>query len=753
MINNLLHSAGMCILIASGTTCLNAQVATIDLSDSMQTIRGFGGAHYPEWVVELTPGQVDKAFGNLPGQIGLNILRMPVPLDTTIFPMEVPAAARASSNGAILMATPWTPPPWMKTNQNANGGSLDPAHYGDFADHLDSFANYMAANEAPLYAISIQNEPDILVTYASCLWTPEEMVSFLSGYGSEITSARIMAAESYNFDHSMTDPILDDAAAEAQVDIIAGHIYGGGIADYPQARDLGKEVWMTEHYVPGTTWSAALATGREIHDCMAANFNAYVYWYITRNESGFMNENGDISKRGYVMSHFAKFVRPGYTRVDVTTSSAPNVDVTAYKNDTNVVLMAINRNSELVDLDIVLQNGSDYIFTRFTTSESKNVINDGTDTTSGGLFTATLDALSITTFTTLPDNGGRYGNIPPVADAGTDETYTDSDNNGYEPVTLDGSASSDPDGTVTIYTWSEAGREIATGMQPLVDISTGIHTLRLTITDSDGATATDSVTITVNLAGGIEEVHVWLEAECGTVGSLWNILSSSAASDEKYVEVKPGNNSTSSASEDTTDQISYTFEVSEEGNYTLWGRARVPSPDDDSYWVKMDAGSWIMWNSISGGSTFQWDDVHNSNAGSQAMVYSLSPGSHTLTFAYREDGAELDKLYITNTGTVPTGLGDTAGNRCLEPDVDQIEIPDHDIRIYPNPFSGELILEHASPITRVSIFNLLGTEVLRDEKPENPVIKINTSTLDRGYYFIRIIDSRGNIQVFKTCKQ
>ena len=128
------------------------------------------------------------------------------------------------------------------------------------------------------------------------------------------------------------------------------------------------------------------------------------------------------------------------------------------------------------------------------------MLNEGVDTTKGNSFTTTLDASSITTFTTSPEHGGRYGNAAPVADAGADQTVTDEDNNGYEPVTLDGSASHDGDGSVTIYTWSEAGKQIADGMQPVVNIETGIHHILLTVADSDGAIATDSVTVTVNMA-------------------------------------------------------------------------------------------------------------------------------------------------------------------------------------------------------------------------------------------------------------
>ena len=64
-------------------------------------------------------------------------------------------------------------------------------------------------------------------------------------------------------------------------------------------------------------------------------------------------------------------------------------------------------------------------------------------------------------------------------------------------VTLDGSASFDPDGTIVKYEWSENGQVIATGVAPTIKFAVGIHTLTLTVTDDDGATSTDDVVITV----------------------------------------------------------------------------------------------------------------------------------------------------------------------------------------------------------------------------------------------------------------
>jgi len=131
------------------------------------------------------------------------------------------------------------------------------------------------------------------------------------------------------------------------VDIIGGHIYGGGLSDYPLAREKGKEVWMTEHFTDdhhsADEWPLALGVATEIHRCMEANYSAYIWWYV-RRFYGLIGENGNITKRGYVMSQFSKFIRPGYRRVDVS----------AYKTDSTIVIVAVNRNPGPAEIDLVV---------------------------------------------------------------------------------------------------------------------------------------------------------------------------------------------------------------------------------------------------------------------------------------------------------------------------------------------------------------------------------------------------------------
>ncbi len=84
-----------------------------------------------------------------------------------------------------------------------------------------------------------------------------------------------------------------------------------------------------------------------------------------------------------------------------------------------------------------------------------------------------------------------------IANAGTNQTVSDSDDDGTENVTLSGDLSTDSEGTIDSYIWTEYGDQIGTGLTPLISFSVGTHTITLTITNDAGLSATDTITVIV----------------------------------------------------------------------------------------------------------------------------------------------------------------------------------------------------------------------------------------------------------------
>jgi len=137
---------------------------------------------------------------------------------------------------------------------------------------------------------------------------------------------------------------------------------------------------------------------------MAANMNAYVWWYIVRFygpiDDGNFNSNstGKVTHKGYVMSQFARFIRPGFYRVSATTSPVSNTYVTAYEDGTKVVIVALNMGSNPLTLPFTVEGGTASSFTPYVTSSTENCAKGDSITVSNGSFTAALEASSVTTF-------------------------------------------------------------------------------------------------------------------------------------------------------------------------------------------------------------------------------------------------------------------------------------------------------------------------------------------------------------------
>jgi O-glycosyl hydrolase len=384
-----------------------AQTVSVNPGTTYQLIRGFGGHNGPGWIADLTPAQVDTAFGTGPGQVGLTIMRMRIDASSSAWPAQLPTAKLAKAKGVTLFASPWSPPPGMKTSNNIVHGSLIPAFYPDYANHLLSFASYMKTNGAELYALSLQNEPDWDPTYEGCTWTGQQFVDFLSSQGARLAaSVKVMAPESLQFKKSLSDPILNSPTAEPPVSIVNGHLYGITPADYPLARAKGKEIWMTEHYTDSTSdandWTKAMPVAVELHQSMVANYSAYVWWYIRRGY-GLITEDGKTSKRGYIMSQYAKYVRPGYYRIGATEKPYSDVLVTAYKDgEGKTVVVAVNNGTAQRRVDLNFAADVPTRLVRYNTSATINNESAGELAVSGGAASAYLEPSSVATFVSQP---------------------------------------------------------------------------------------------------------------------------------------------------------------------------------------------------------------------------------------------------------------------------------------------------------------------------------------------------------------
>jgi O-glycosyl hydrolase len=402
------------ILSIFSSLYLFAQTATVTLTTEKQVIQGFGGMNLPEWVGDLTAAQRETAFGTGTGQLGMSILRIFISDNSSDWSKGVATAKAAQAKGNLIFASPWNPPSSMTElftkSGDADAKRLKYDSYAAYAQHLIDYITYMKGQGVKIYAISIQNEPDWGSEWT--WWTATEIYNFAKNNVPAIRTAhpdvKIIAAESFGYSKGMTDPILNDAAVLANIDIVGVHTYG---VTYPSAYPLlksksEKEFWMTEVYHPNSNdnsadvWPEALEVGHHIHRCMVdAEMQAYVWWYIRRQYSP-MKEDGTMSKRGACFAQFSRFVRPGFVRIDVPQNPTTDVYVSAYKKTDSVTIVLLNKSTSSKTLTISIPGTKALSWDRWITSETKNVAK-GTDLYSGSSILLTLEPQSMTTLVSV----------------------------------------------------------------------------------------------------------------------------------------------------------------------------------------------------------------------------------------------------------------------------------------------------------------------------------------------------------------
>jgi len=234
-------------------------------------------------------------------------------------------------------------------------------------------------------------------------------------------------------------------------------------------------------------------------------------------------------------------------------------------------------------------------------------------------------------------------------------------------------------------------------------------------------------------ATGIESL--WFEAErFPTVDSRFTIVSDAAASNGKYITVQAGVQSLSAAPTDSAGLLTIPFTVTKDSTYYVFGRVSCPTYDDDSFWVRVDDSTFVNCNGLK---TSGWAWMNLSS-------YLLTKGSHTLTIGYREDGACLDKLCITDFLVAPKGMGEadptSVGVNPMEA-IDGYEFGQN----FPNPFNSNSTIGYDIPhagIVSLNVYDVIGREVenLVNEmqEPGRHSVYFDASKFSSGMYFYNL---------------
>ena len=142
-----------------------------------------------------------------------------------------------------------------------------------------------------------------------------------------------------------------------------------------------------------------------------------------------------------------------------------------------------------------------------------------------------------------------------------------------------------------------------------------------------------------------EGVQIWIEAEDGRLNAPMTTALNTDASAGGYVWV-PNSDRKPSKFNRRPGDAEYSFEVPDSGLYIIWGRVSADSTKNNSFYVRLDASEFAVWETQVSQS-WVWDQVNN-RRGDDPEIYYLDAGRHTLAVKQRETGTKLDMILITD---------------------------------------------------------------------------------------------------------
>ena len=287
-------------------------------------------------------------------------------------------AMAATGNRLKLFASPWSPPAYMKDNNDMlHGGHLRPEFYRAWAIYYTKFIKSYRQAGVPIWGITVQNEPMATQTWESCVYQATAERDFVKNYlGPAMVEQGLRDVHVMVWDHNRdlivqrAQTILDDPAAAKYVWGIAFHWYedwSGGTQMYDNVA-LVHQLYPTKHllFTEGTPanfdstaygrWSLGEAYGRSmIHDFNSGT-EGWTDWNILLDERGGPNHVGNFcfapihadTRTGtliytnsyYYIGHFSKFIRPGARRI-VASPSRSMLLTTGFVNDDGTVVVVV----------------------------------------------------------------------------------------------------------------------------------------------------------------------------------------------------------------------------------------------------------------------------------------------------------------------------------------------------------------------------------------------------------------------------
>ena len=370
-----------------------------------QTIDGFGGSFNElGWVAlqEAKSGDLEEVLEALFGEKGCAFTLARIPIGASDFALDgyslddveedydlkhfsierdrlhlLPYIRAAMEIRPDLQcwASPWSPPAWMKVNNSFSRGSLrwEPRVLNTYANYFARWIMDFRSEGIHLYAVSPQNEPNILNVYPTCKWTGEQLLEFIAGYlaptlrkeGVDIELWLGLNGDPFNDGENVNARLLTVMENPEAYDLIAGIGFQyDSLNQIPTAHELypDKKLMQSESmcFNSDNSWEQSQELYRLMRRYLEGGANAYFAWNMVLDETGKSSwdwpqnslisvdsKSGEVTYNGefYVYKHFSHYVKPGAKRIMIL---GPWGDKIAFQNPDGSVVMIIANDSESI---------------------------------------------------------------------------------------------------------------------------------------------------------------------------------------------------------------------------------------------------------------------------------------------------------------------------------------------------------------------------------------------------------------------
>lgn len=282
-----------------------------------------------------------------------------------------------------ILGSPWSPPAWMKTNQDSRGGRLKPEYSQVYANYFVKYIQQMKAEGITIDAITVQNEPLHPGNNPSLLMTAPEQAGFIKNNLGPAFEAANIKTHIIVYDHNADRPdypisIYNDPEAARYVSGAAFHLYNGSITALTDVHNAypDKDLYFTEQMVVEPEQSSEIDMVWPVTNLVIGatlNWSKIVLeWNLAADPQykpytdrggcdacqGAITIDKDNFKRNiayYVIAHASKFVRPGSVRI--ASSENDVLANVAFKTPEGKVVQIVCNTSEIKQSFNILYKG------------------------------------------------------------------------------------------------------------------------------------------------------------------------------------------------------------------------------------------------------------------------------------------------------------------------------------------------------------------------------------------------------------